>query len=83
LVILPFIYVDVSVQARGYFQSELEKQILFTPFQGKITYSSIRNGDHVNKGDTLLIIDKKANPSFQYWLRIDTGLNLMTIGINF
>jgi hypothetical protein len=35
--ILPFIYVDVSVQARGYFQSDIEKQIVYTPIQGKIS----------------------------------------------
>ena len=34
IAILPFVYVDVSVQARGYFQSEIEKQVVFTPFQG-------------------------------------------------
>jgi membrane fusion protein, peptide pheromone/bacteriocin exporter len=57
IVILPFIYVDVSVQARGYFQSDIEKQVVYTPFQGKVIYISIRNGVKVNKGDTLLVID--------------------------
>jgi HlyD family secretion protein len=57
IAILPFIYVDVSVQARGYFQSEIEKQVVFTPIQGKIIYTSIRNGGVIKKGDTLLIID--------------------------
>ena len=55
--ILPFIYVDVSVQARGYFQSDIEKQVVYTPIQGKIIYASIRNGETKKKGDTLLIID--------------------------
>ena len=45
IAILPFIYVDVSVQARGYFQSDIEKQVVYTPFQGKIIYTSIRNGE--------------------------------------
>ena len=58
--ILPFIYVDVSVQARGYFQSDIEKQVVFTPFQGKIIYTSIRNGGDVKKGDTLLVIDTET-----------------------
>jgi len=58
--ILPFIYVDVSVQAGGFFQSEIEKQIIFAPFQGKITYTSIRNGNNIRKGDTLLIIDSET-----------------------
>jgi len=58
--ILPFIYVDVSVQARGYFQSAMEKQVVYTPFQGKIIYTSVTNGTHVNSGDTMLIIDSES-----------------------
>jgi HlyD family secretion protein len=58
--ILPFVYVDVSVQARGYFQSDIEKQVISTPFQGKIIYSSIHNGKTVTKGDTLLVIDSET-----------------------
>ncbi len=60
IAILPFIYVDVSVQAGGYFQSDIEKQVVYTPFQGKVIYSSIHNGDKVRKGDTLLIIDSEG-----------------------
>lgn len=60
IAILPFIYVDVSVQARGYFQSEIEKQVVTIPFQGKIIFSSIQNGERVKKGDTLLIIDSET-----------------------
>lgn len=60
IAILPFIYVDVSVQARGYFQSDIEKQVIYTPIQGKIIYTSIRNGGIIKKGDTLLIIDTET-----------------------
>jgi membrane fusion protein, peptide pheromone/bacteriocin exporter len=60
IAILPFVYVDVSVQARGYFQSDIEKQIVYTPFQGKIIYTSIRNGEAVTQGDTLLVIDSET-----------------------
>jgi multidrug resistance efflux pump len=60
IAILPFVYVDVCVQARGYFQSDIEKQIVYTPFQGKILYTSIRNGEKVIKGDTLLIINSET-----------------------
>lgn len=60
IAVLPFIYVDVSVQARGYFQSDIEKQVVFTPFQGKVVFTSIRNGDRVVKGDTLLVIDSET-----------------------
>src|SRR5664279_2642372 len=55
--ILPFVYVDVSVQTRGYFQSDIEKQFIYTPYQGKIIYTRIRNGVTVRKGDTLLVLD--------------------------
>jgi multidrug resistance efflux pump len=60
IAILPFIYVDVSVQARGFFQSVIEKQVVYTPIQGKIIYTSIRNGGIIKKGDTLLIIDTET-----------------------
>ena len=57
---LPFIYVDVSVQARGYFQSEIEKQVVYAPIQGKVIYASIYNGETTRKGDTLLVIDTET-----------------------
>jgi membrane fusion protein, peptide pheromone/bacteriocin exporter len=60
LSLLPFIYVDVSVQARGFFQSVMEKQVVYTPFQGKVIFTSIRNGSRVTKGDTLFIIDSET-----------------------
>lgn len=60
IVILPLVDVDVSVQARGYFQSDIEKQVVYTTFQGKVVYSSIRNGDKIKKGDTLLIINSET-----------------------
>jgi len=60
IAVLPFIYVDVSVQARGYFQSEIEKQIVYTPFHGRVVFASFHNGDKVEKGDTLLIIDSET-----------------------
>ena len=58
--LLPFIYVDVSVQTRGLIQSEIEKQKIYTPFHGRISYSKIKNGVKVRKGDTLLIIDSET-----------------------
>ena len=60
IALLPFVYVDVSVQARGYFQADIEKQIVYTPFHGKIIFTSVRNGERVSKGDTLLIIDSET-----------------------
>jgi multidrug resistance efflux pump len=60
IALLPFIYVDVSVQARGYFQSDIEKQIIVAPFQGKVIRASLKNGDTFKKGDTLLVIDAES-----------------------
>lgn len=60
IAILPFIYVDVSVQAQGFFQSEIEKQLIHAPYQGKIAFVSIKRGNKVIKGDTLFIIDSET-----------------------
>ncbi|MEN6352847.1 MAG: HlyD family efflux transporter periplasmic adaptor subunit [Bacteroidales bacterium] len=65
IALLPFIYVDVSIQAKGYFQSDIEKQIVYTPFQGKVAFTSIRNGNKVKKGDTLLLIDSESTRARQ------------------
>ncbi len=60
LAILPFIYVDVPVQAAGYFQSDIEKQMISSPFPGRIVFASVDNGRKVSKGDTLMIIESDA-----------------------
>jgi membrane fusion protein, peptide pheromone/bacteriocin exporter len=60
IAVLPFVYVDVSVQTRGYFQSEIEKQKIYTPFHGKIILTNVKNGIKVEKGDTLLVIDSET-----------------------
>ncbi len=65
IALLPFILVDVSIQARGYFQSNIEKQVVYAPFQGKIIFTSTHNGKKVEKGDTLLIIDSEAIRALQ------------------
>ena len=58
--ILPFLYVDVSVLARGFFQADIEKQILNSPFDGKVIFSAIETGKKVSRGDTLLIIESES-----------------------
>lgn len=60
LVALPLIYVDISVQARGFFQPDIEKQIVNAPFSGRVLFSSVHTGKKINKGDTLLIIDSES-----------------------
>jgi HlyD family secretion protein len=59
--VLPFVYVDITVQARGYFQSNIEKQAVYSPYQGKVLFTSIKNGLAIVKGDTLLIIESEAS----------------------
>ena len=77
---LPFIYVDVSIQARGYFQADIEKQIVYTPFQGKTIYSIIWNGKKVEKGDTLLVIDSESLKALQ--LSVNQRITENTTSIN-
>ncbi len=60
LALLPFIYVDVSVQSPGFFQSDIEKQLIISPYQGRIIFTSVSDGMYVEKGDTLLIIDSES-----------------------
>jgi len=60
LAILPMVYVDVTVQARGYFQSDTEKQYIYAPFQGKVVLANVNNGTSVKAGDTLLVIESES-----------------------
>jgi len=57
---LPFVFVDISVQARGFFQPDIEKQFVFAPSGGRVIFSSVKSGKRVSKGDTLLIIDSET-----------------------
>ncbi|HOK73568.1 MAG TPA: HlyD family efflux transporter periplasmic adaptor subunit [Bacteroidales bacterium] len=60
IIVLPFVFVDISVQARGFFQPDIEKQFVFAPAGGKVIFSSVKSGKRVSKGDTLLIIDSET-----------------------
>lgn len=60
IILLPFIYVDVAINARGYFQTEIAKQIILTTCPGKVIFTSIEEGLIVNRGDTLFIIESEA-----------------------
>jgi len=60
LISLPFIYVDVSVRSSGYLKSAVERQTIYASVQGKVTFTRIKEGAKVMKGDTLLIIDTEA-----------------------
>jgi membrane fusion protein, peptide pheromone/bacteriocin exporter len=73
--VLPFIYVDVTVLSRGYFQPDIEKQVITAPFSGKVIYSSVRNGKKVSKGDTLIIIDSETIRAQKESLRLRINEN--------
>jgi multidrug resistance efflux pump len=60
IVLLPLVYVDISVQARGFFQPGIEKQAITAPFSGKVLFSSVHIGKKIVKGDTLLVIDSET-----------------------
>jgi len=57
---LPFIFVDVAVRAGGYFQSDIERQAIYSPCNGQVFFNSIRTGKRVAKGDTLMIIGSET-----------------------
>jgi HlyD family secretion protein len=57
---LPFIFVDVAVRAGGSFQSDIERQVIYSPCNGNVLFSSIRTGTRVSRGDTLIIIGSET-----------------------
>jgi len=60
LALLPFIYVDVSIQTPGIIQSEITRQTITAPFTGKLVYSNLKENRKVAKGDTLIVLDASA-----------------------
>ncbi len=60
IIALPLIYVDVAVQARGFFQSDIERQPIYAPSNGQVIQTAINKGKRVSKGDTLLTIGSDA-----------------------
>jgi len=57
---LPFIKVDVSVQARGVLQSALERNELFVPVAGRISKVHFSENQKVKKGQVLAEIETQA-----------------------
>lgn len=53
LVSLPFIYVDVSVSARGRFQTSLGRNEIHSPVSGRVSSISIVENESVGKGQVL------------------------------
>ena len=60
LALLPLISVDVAVRIKGYFQSELNRQVVYSPSYGRVVFTSIKDGATVHKGDTLFIIESRS-----------------------
>lgn len=57
---LPLVYTDISVQARGLFQSPIERQSLTAPVYGRVSRTFIKHGVSVAAGDTLLVIGSEG-----------------------
>ncbi len=57
---LPLVYVDLSISARGWVHTGIEKQSLYAPASGRLEFSGIRSDERVNAGDTILVIDYQA-----------------------
>jgi len=55
--LLPFVYVEISTQARGIIRTPFENNQLQTVVYGEITKIFISENTEVKKGDTLLILN--------------------------
>ncbi len=59
LALLPIIKVDISSQSRGIIRSTTDNVPITTIVSGKITWISLKNNGFVNKGDTIIKIEKE------------------------
>lgn len=57
LLSLPFIYIDVSIQSRGFVNSAQRNNIIQSAINAKIELISIKENMHVNAFDTLIILN--------------------------
>jgi HlyD family secretion protein len=75
LILLPLIYVDVTIQTSGLIQASIEKQPIISSLSGKIIYTNLRNDSKVLAGDTLLVLDtlpvKSSIRALEYNMRED------------
>jgi membrane fusion protein, peptide pheromone/bacteriocin exporter len=55
-IVLPFIEVDVAVQARGTFQTSLQRNTIVSPTGGRLEELLIKENQKVKKGEVLAII---------------------------
>lgn len=57
LILLPLIYIDVTVQSMGHIRSAHDNNVISSPIQGKILKIDLYDNQYVNVGDTLICID--------------------------
>ena len=60
LVSLPFIYIDISIQAQGVIRSNLEKNKITSSVNAKILKINIAENKFVEKNEVLIILDHSA-----------------------
>ncbi len=70
LFLLPIISIDISSQSRGIIRSKTDNVPVTTIVSGKITWLSLKNNGFVQKGDTIIKIEKE---------NLDTQKNTQTI----
>ena len=70
LFLLPIINIDISSQSRGIIRSKTDNVPVTTIVSGKITWLSLKNNCFVQKGDTIIKIEKE---------NLDTQKNTQTI----
>ncbi len=70
LFLLPIINIDISSQSRGIIRSKTDNVPVTTIVSGKITWLSLKNNGFVQKGDTIIKIEKE---------NLDTQKNTQTI----
>ncbi|MFD2244974.1 HlyD family secretion protein [Pontibacter ruber] len=54
---LPFIYIDLSIQARGTFQSSIERNEIFVPVAGRVNNIRYKENEKIRKGDLIAEIE--------------------------
>lgn len=75
LLALPFIYIEVSSQARGFIRPAQDNVPIVSLVSGNILQMHLKNNLQVDKGDTLLMIDPQ---SIQSQLALNTDFRQQT-----
>lgn len=68
LVLLPFLYVDVTVQSRGIIRPEVERKILISPVSGKISHLALKENESFDEG---MLVAKIASPILEKRLKFN------------